>query len=164
MVEGPPGDDREDGLTARGGPPGDRRDAKEIAMSKKTTGKRQNVKTSKSQNFTKIVLGLALAGLLLPTAGCKYPRGGSYGGSYTDVFVGFDWLPGFGGFDLFDDYVEYDYYEEDFIVIDTGGDYYYEDEYYYEDDYYYDDAYWDDGYWDDGYWDDWKKKRAGRRK
>ncbi|MBN2473172.1 MAG: hypothetical protein JXB62_01090 [Pirellulales bacterium] len=101
------------------------------------------------KRLTRIVLGLAMIGILLPAVGCK-PRnsghsGGYYDGSYTDVFFGLDWLPGFGGYEVWDEstYQEYEYYDE-----------YYEDYYYdeYYEDYYYDDYY--DGYWDDGYWDD----------
>lgn len=113
-----------------------------------------------NEKLTKIVLSLALVGVLLPTAGCKHKRGGYGGGSYTDVFFGMDWLPSFGGFDCCDDYVEYEYYEED-VYVGTS------DSYYYEDDFYYDEWYWDDGYWDDDGWyywdDDWKKKRPDRR-
>ncbi len=115
------------------------------------------------KKLTRTALSVALAGALLTATGCELPRGGSYGGSYTDVFFGLDWLPGFGGYDYYDGYETYEYYEEDVFVVDTGGDYYYDD--YYVDDYYYDEGlYFEDEYWDDGYWDDWKKKRSGRRK
>ncbi len=110
------------------------------------------------QKLTRTKLTVALAGALLTATGCELSRGGSYGGSYTDVFVGLDWLPGFGGYDYYDDYETYEYYEEDVYVVDTGGDYYY-------DDYYYDDYYYDEGvYYEDEYWDEWKKKRSGRQK
>ena len=118
------------------------------------------------KKLTKTVLSLALVGLLLPMVGCKYKKGGYHGGSYTDVAFGMDWLPSFGGYDIWDEYEETVVYEED-VFVSTSDSYYYEDDIYYTDDYYYDDGYYDDEYYDDGgyYWDDdWKKKRRGRRK
>lgn len=107
------------------------------------------------RNLAKIVLGLALVGILLPTTGCKVKKGGSY----TDVFIGFDWLPSFGGYDFYDDYDEHVYYEEDVIIVEETYDDYYDDGYYYEDEYWDDDEYDLWGYWDD----DWKKKRPEGR-
>ena len=114
-----------------------------------------------------IVLTLALAGLFLSATGCDLRSGRSQGGSYSDVLFAFDWLGGYGGYDVIDTYVEDVYYQEDIIFFDSGGDYYYEDDYYYGDDFYYDDYddgdyYYYDYYYEDDYWDDdGKRKRRG---
>jgi hypothetical protein len=89
----------------------------------------------------KALLCLVLVALIVPAVGCDLRRGGSsYGNpwSYTDVFLGFDYVP------TFTDYVydEFEYYEEEYTIV--------------EDTYYYEDEYWDDGYyWDDTCWDCW---------
>ncbi len=99
--------------------------------------------------FSKVVLGLMLAALLVPTMGSDGCRRG-YGGSFTDIAFGVDVLPSFG----FSDWGFSDsYYEES----------YYNDSYY--DDGFYDDGFYDDGFYDDGFYgDDFKAKNAGRKK
>jgi len=93
------------------------------------------------RRFTsKVVLGLALAALILPAAGCRKGRGG-----YTNVDVGF------GGFG---DYVS---------GFMSGGGY---EEVFYDEEYFESGPVFDDGgYYEEGYYpDDWKGKKAGRGK
>ncbi|MFQ5412748.1 MAG: hypothetical protein ACE5EC_10645 [Phycisphaerae bacterium] len=99
--------------------------------------------------LAKILLTLALFAFLLPNAGCEPRRGGSYSTSYSGFSFGLDWLPDFGGFDFFDDTVEYDeyeYVEDDDFGFDSFDDF----------------DFFDDGFYDDGFYDDdWKKKNRG---
>ena len=103
--------------------------------------------------LTKIVLSVALVGLLVSAIGCD-KDGRGRGGSYTDVLVGFDWWPSSWSWGGYDEYTTYDSYEET----------YYDSSYYeeYSDYGYYDGGSYDGGYYDNGgYWDDWKTKRRG---
>ena len=102
--------------------------------------------------LTKIVLSVALVGLLVSAIGCD-KDGRGRGGSYTDILVGFDWWPSSWSGGGYDEYTTYDSYEET----------YYDGTYYEETDTgYYDGGSYDGGYYDNGgYWDDWKTKRRG---
>jgi hypothetical protein len=113
----------------------------------------------KMRNYPgKLILSLALLGLMLPSAGC--PKGRGYGsgcnsgcddGSYSFTSVSLDafsWL-GSAGYSL----------------MGGGDDYYYDDATYVDDGYY--DSYGYDEYYDEySYSEDWggKTKKAGRRK
>ena len=102
--------------------------------------------------LTKIVLSVALVGLLGSAIGCD-KDGRGRGGSYTDVLVGFDWWPSSWSWGGYDEYTTYDSYEE----TSYDGTYYEE-----TDSGYYDGGSYDGGYYGDGgYWDDWKTKRRG---
>lgn len=104
---------------------------------------------------TKAMLGLTLLALFIPAAGCDL-RNSSYAlGSFSDVLLGYDIVPSFGGYGGFNQGYEVTEVQLDFFD-DSSGYGGYDDGYYHEDDYYYDD-YYDDGY----YYDDWKKKKAG---
>jgi hypothetical protein len=83
----------------------------------------------------RLVLGLALAAVVLPNAGCRKGRGGSY----TDVAFGID-FPSFGGFE--ETFEEFGFFDSGFH--DDGGYSFFEEEEYWE--------------------EDWKGKKAGRRK
>ncbi len=77
--------------------------------------------------FTTILMSLALLALVLPSTGCD-KRIGGYGysddWSFTDVFLGFDYVPSFDD-SYYEEYEEYEYTE-----------YYEEEEYYEEYDFY----------------------------
>ncbi len=105
------------------------------------------------KTLTRIVLTLALIGLVIPTAGCKLRRDRS-DSSFSDS--GFDFAFDFGSFDFVDS-----------VFVDEGSI----DEF---DDIQYDDSFdagyddfstWNDGWGYDGYgWDNgWKGKKADRK-
>ena len=99
--------------------------------------------------LAKVVLMLALFGLLVPTTGCRLNR--LLGGS------------GYGGSDYYDDGFGFDF---DFDL----GSLFYDDDCCYDDDYYDDYGYdgFDDYYYDDGFgyddWFYWKGKKPGKTK
>ncbi len=95
----------------------------------------------------KVVLTVALIGLVIPVMGCDLRRGGDNGYSDSGFDFGFD-FGGLGDFFFDDDvYYEDEYYEE-------------YDEYGFSDDFFFDDY----GYDDYGYYDPWGKKKTPDKK
>jgi hypothetical protein len=99
--------------------------------------------------LTKMILSVALMGILSTAVGCDRDEWGGYG-DYTSVLVGFDFWPSFA---TVDEYTSYSSYEEVYTE-ETG---------YYDSGYIDGGGYVDNGGYVDGggYWDDWKTKRRG---